>query len=89
MAQLNIAKSQIKNGKECCGEQCNEEECLVVLGKSEPSKCRVQRDRPSPYSDDGSRRAEAAADVQDQITRASAWNATVSRRFAGFSTASS
>jgi hypothetical protein len=27
-----------------------------------------------------SRRAEAAADVQDQITRASSWNATVSRR---------
>jgi hypothetical protein len=36
-----------------------------------------------------SRRAEAAADVQDQITRASSSNATVSRRFAGSSTASS
>jgi hypothetical protein len=36
-----------------------------------------------------SRHAEAAADIQDQITRASSSNATVSRRFAGSSTASS
>ena len=36
-----------------------------------------------------SRHAEAVADVQDQITRASSWNATASHRFAGSSTASS
>jgi hypothetical protein len=36
-----------------------------------------------------SRRAEAALDVQDQITRASSSKATVSRRFAGSSTAGS
>ena len=34
-------------------------------------------------------RAEAAADIQNQITMASSWNATVRRRFAGSSTASS
>jgi hypothetical protein len=36
-----------------------------------------------------SRRAEAALDVQDQITRASSSNATVTRRFCGASTARS
>jgi hypothetical protein len=36
-----------------------------------------------------SRRAEAAADAQDQMTMASSLNATVSRRFACSSTASS
>jgi hypothetical protein len=36
-----------------------------------------------------SRRAIAALDVQDQITKASSPNATATRRFAGSSTASS